>query len=108
MKKTKLLLLFLSVFFTGTLTAHAGEYSESGYITEVGANIQGKTCSIMLSTRVGGNDLQGGRWSCDSAIGQNLLDVARTASVLGLKVTIVFIGDGATYKPVLSMKIINH
>ncbi|MGL6350320.1 MAG: hypothetical protein ACRC2U_10880 [Aeromonas sp.] len=106
MKNVKSTLLLVSFLFTGA--ASAGEYTEYGYITEVKANIQSSVCDIMLSTSVGGSNMQGGRWSCNSYMGQNLLDVARMASALGLKVAVTLEGNGSTYKPVYSINIINH
>ncbi|UNU29388.1 hypothetical protein [Aeromonas hydrophila] len=106
MKNTRLSFLLVSLLFAGTVSA--GEYTERGYITEVKANIQSSVCDIMLSSRVGGDNMQGGRWDCNSYMGQNLLDVARMASALGLKVAVTFNGINADYKPVYSINIINH
>ncbi|MBR7629337.1 hypothetical protein KAT72_09955 [Aeromonas popoffii] len=106
MKNPTSMLFLLSFLFAGTVVA--GEYTQKGYITEVKANIQGSTCDIMISSSVGGGNLQGGTWDCNSFMGQNLLDVARMASVLGLKVAVTLEGNGADYKPVYAINIINH
>ncbi|RZF23555.1 hypothetical protein EVC45_43835 [Paraburkholderia sp. UYCP14C] len=106
MKKSKLIFFLFSSLSAGT--ALAGEYTETGYITEVKANIQGSVCDIMLSDISSGKNIQGGRWRCDSYMGQNLLDVAKTANALKLRVNVTFEGNGAQYKPVYSIHIINQ
>ncbi|QTC00707.1 hypothetical protein JYG33_04350 [Alcaligenes sp. SORT26] len=98
--------LFIIVGLAMANTAFAGEYSQDGYITEVKVNIQGKVCNIMLS-EVDGTKIQGGQWNCDSTMGQGMLSNAQLAKSLNYKVTVTFEGNGATYKPVYSINILN-
>lgn len=100
----------IAVFLLASLAminpAVSGDYSQMGYITEVKVNLQGKVCNIMLSD-ISGSQIQGGQWNCDSTMGQSMLSNAQLAKSLNFKVSIVFEGNGATYKPVYSINILN-
>ncbi|WP_147281034.1 hypothetical protein [Serratia fonticola] len=106
MKKHIIVLTLASSFLSST--AFAGEYTESGYISEVSVNRQSNDCNIQISNQPFSVGFQGGEWKCNSTIGQNLLSVANIASILGLKVNVVLEGNGARYKPVLSINVINN
>ncbi|MGV2813940.1 hypothetical protein [Enterobacter cancerogenus] len=83
-----------------------GLYTEPGYITAVGANIDNNECDIMISSTPTQVGFQGGKWSCNSIIGQNILNVAKLAEIMGYKVNVVMEGNGADYKPVHSIDIV--
>lgn len=82
--------------------AYAGEYTQDGYITELKANVQGNGCNIMIGSK-DGVGFQGGSWSCNSIVGQNMFNAAQMAKLYRLKVSVVLEGNGGTYKPVYSI-----
>ncbi|EEP7598110.1 hypothetical protein LML29_004197, partial [Salmonella enterica] len=84
-------------------SAFAGEYTQTGYITEVKANEQGDVCDIMISSTPTSAGFQGGQWSCNSIVSQNMFKVAKLAKIMGYKGSITLEGNGATYKPVYSI-----
>lgn len=87
-------------------SASAGKYTQTGYITSLKANVQGKVCDIMISATPTQAGFQGGQWSCDSIISQNMFNVAELAKTMGYKVHVIMEGNGADYKPVYSIEII--
>lgn len=98
--------IFLLLTVLGTSSAFAGEYTLDGWITETKANYQGSSCAIMVAYDEGhGVKGQGGEWSCNSIIGQNMFNAARMAKERGYKVSVTLGGNGAEYKPVYSINV---
>ncbi len=98
----------ICMLLAASSSAFAGSYTQTGYITEVKANVQGDECDIMISSTPTGPGFQGGRWSCNSIIGQNMLNVAKLSKVMGYQVNVTMEGDGSDYKSVYSINIIQE
>jgi hypothetical protein len=90
-----ILLFFLSV----PAFAGSGSYTDTGYITWIKANVY-DDCWGFMSYSKGSTNGQGFYLDDCNA---RMMSLLTTAMISGIKVKLIFIGNGADYKPLLAV-----